>query len=80
MRSLLIYRLSDSLLLYMSVSGQYWGQKFLQGGHHKDLRPVEMAILGQLPVYLSSAVILFLSPQGSQPPFFRVHGDVSAVK
>ena len=29
----------------VSCSGQYWGQKFLQGGHYKDPRPVEMVIL-----------------------------------
>ena len=33
MRLSLIYRLLDGHAL--SVSGQYWGQKFLQGGHYK---------------------------------------------
>ena len=55
MRSLLIYRLSDGLLLCHSL-GSTGDKRVLQGGHHKDLRPVEVAILGQLPVYLSSAV------------------------
>ena len=44
MRLSLIYRLLDGHAL--SVSGQYWGQKFLQGGHHKGLHPVEVTILG----------------------------------
>ena len=30
----------------LSVFGHYWGQTFLQGGHRKDLGPVEMVILG----------------------------------
>ena len=68
MRSLLTCRLSDGLLLCMSLSGQYWGQKFLQGGHYKDLRRVETGILGQLPVYPSSAVTSFFSPRGLHLP------------
>ena len=56
----------------LSVSGQYGEQKLLQGGYHKDLRPVEMAIPGQLQVLLSSSVTLFLLGSFICQPFALV--------
>ena len=43
MRLSFIYRLLNGLLLCQSLG---WGQKFLQGGHHNVLHPVEVTILG----------------------------------